>query len=495
MIILRAILKRKLSVEFIMIKSWPFPQLGLLQQISLIFCILGIIVGSILVFTVNIYEKKYSELRLIEQNERVLSFLSAGSLDAIISEDRPVLETLVDQVLSTDPDISKIILHNEEGKILVEKENSKNQSVQESISFSQDVILNGETFGSIELHWETTSFSNQITEQTKPFLILTAVLVLVLTLIFFVSIIYYIIKPISKINRKLLQLSDNSQITPISLGQNTAIEFENLAESVNSLRQSQNHREQILADLEVAKDKAETSNEAKNKFLAVMSHEIRTPINGIIGMADMLKEGRINAEQERYLDVIINSSENLMTIVDDILDFSRIEKNKFNLSIDSFSLHGLLDHLRNEFSVEAKNKGIYFTTINNISDDIELIGDEIHLKQVLINLLSNAFKFTNKGNVSLEFEIKNLSTNKVEVNFHVKDTGIGISENNQKEIFKEFKQIDDGFDRCYMGLGLGLSLSQNIVRKMGGLITVKSREGEGSCFSFAITPRKKQETT
>ena len=164
-----------------MIKSWPFPQLGLLQQISLIFCILGIIVGSILVFTVNIYEKKYSELQLIEQNERVLSFLSAGSLDAIISEDRPVLETLVDQVLSTDPDISKIILHNEEGKILVEKGNSKNQTVQESISFSQDVILNGETFGSIELHWKQPSFSNKITEQTKPFLILTALLVLVLT--------------------------------------------------------------------------------------------------------------------------------------------------------------------------------------------------------------------------------------------------------------------------------------------------------------------------
>ena len=476
-----------------MIKFWPLPRLGLLQQISLIFCILGVILGSGLIVTINIYEKQYIKQQLIEQNERVLSFLSAGSLNAVISEDRPVLETLVEQVLTTDPDIIKIILLNEVGKILVERGNLNGQGAEASISFSHDVVLAGETFGTIELYWGTLSFSEQVSQRTRPIIILATLIVLIMTGSFYVSIKYFIIKPISRINGKLLQLSDSTQIAPLNLPKAAAIEFGNLAESVNSLRQSQNHREQILADLEVAKDKAEASNEAKNKFLAVMSHEIRTPINGIMGMADMLKEGHITDEQDKYIDVIINSSENLMIIVDDILDFSRIEKNKFNLSINRFSFFELLGHLENEFSFEAKNKNLQFSIINLATKDLVLVGDEGHLKQVLINLLSNAFKFTSDGNVTLETDVKDISKNNVEICFQIKDTGVGISAENQKKIFEEFKQIDDGFDRCYMGLGLGLSLSQKIVEKMGGLITVKSREGIGSCFSFSVSMEKSKE--
>lgn len=465
-------------------------RLSLWQQIFLLLGLMGFVIGGLAVYGSNLYERHYGEIQLTKQNQRVLSFLSAGSVDAIISEDSPVLATLVDQVMVTDPEILRIRILNERGRVLMEKNTQTTGVPRETIKFDQLITLEGENFGTIELYWDIRLFSNEVFQQTRHTMALVAFVVLVMTLSFFLTIKHVFVTPISKINRKLLQLSSNSKNTPLVFCNNTAIEIQNLAESVNSLQQSQTHREQILADLAIAKERAESSNEAKNKFLAVMSHEIRTPINGIMGMAEMLREENLKKGQRKYLDVILQSSKNLLEIVNDILDFSRIEKDKLKLLAKPFALSELLGQLREEFSPLADRKNIGFHLSEDEKSTVILIADRGLLRQVLTNLLSNAFKFTEEGRISLKVETKMIDEAQVELSVEVKDTGIGIVPKEQDRIFEEFKQLDDGFSRRYMGLGLGLALSQRIVRKMGGEISVESHPGKGSLFSFSLRLEK-----
>lgn len=460
--------------------------LSLWQQVLCVLFLFGLIIGGATIYGSSIYEKKYAQEQLIGQSKRVLSFISAGSMEAIISEDIPVLETLVTMVMSTDPEIIHVRILNETGQILTEKKTSNAGAIKEKIRFYNDITLEGEKFGTIELYWDVVSFSNHIIQQTKHIIILEALIVIILTISFFITVQYIFISPITQINRKLLQLATYSQNPPLALHKYTAIEFQNLAESVNSLQQSLIHREQILSDLEIAKDKAEASNEAKNKFLAVMSHEIRTPINGIMGMSEMLEKSILNKEDARHLKIITHSANDLMEIVDDILDFSSIEKNKFNLHKISFALNDLIHELDTHFTLKANRKNLSFHV--NISDlpQSEIYGDNQHLKQALINLLSNAFKFTPQGKITLEVSCYPKPKSLMDITFNIIDTGIGIAARDQQRIFDEFKQLDEGFGRRYNGLGLGLALSQRIIKKMGGTLTVKSKPGRGSVFSFTL---------
>lgn len=460
--------------------------LSLWQQVLSILGLLGLIIGSIVVYSSSLYEEKYAQEQLIRQNERVLLFLSAGSMDAIISEDIPVLETLVSQVMSSDMDIIFVRILNETGQILIEKETLNTSRIKRKIKFQHDIILEEEKFGTIELYWDFVSFSDQIIQQTKHVMVLAALIVLILTTSFFITFKYFFIKPITRINHRLLQLTEYSQYPPLTFGKFTAIEFQNLAESVNSLQQSQLHREDILSDLASAKDKAESSNQAKNKFLAVMSHEIRTPINGIMGMAEMLKGAGLNRREKKYLKIIESSANGLIDIVNDILDFSSIEKNKCNLQNAPFSMDDLINELKEQWTFKANTKEISFNIEASNLPHSSVIGDRQHLKQVLINLLANAFKFTKKGHVTLELNCVPTRNSKINIAFKVTDSGIGIPSQDQQEIFKEFKQLNDGFARRYTGLGLGLALSQRIIRKMGSEISVKSTVNCGSDFFFTL---------
>lgn len=461
--------------------------LSLWQQISCILVLLGLTMGSLIVYSSSLYEEKYAQQQLIRQNARVLMFISASSMDAIISEDIPVLETLVSQVMSTDPDIISIRILNETGHVLMEKSIPGASGVEKKIKYHNDITFEEEEFGTIEIYWDMVPFLGQVAEQTKHVIILATVIVVILTMSFYVALKHFFIKPITQINHKLLQLTVYAQNPPLSFGKFTSIEFQNLAESVNSLQQSQLHREQILSDLARARDKAESSNEAKSKFLAVMSHEIRTPINGIMGMAEILKDANLDKDEKRYLKIIEQSAKGLMEIITDILDFSSIEKNKFNLNEVSFSMDHLLNEVKEQLTLDENTKHLTFTIEKLGLPHHKLKGDRSHLKQVLINLLTNAFKFTETGGVTLEVHGSPDRHDRITIFFIVTDTGIGISPADQLKIFDEFKQLNEGYDRRYTGLGLGLALSQRIVRQMGGKISVKSKVQSGSVFSFSLS--------
>ncbi len=246
-------------------------------------------------------------------------------------------------------------------------------------------------------------------------------------------------------------------------------------------------RRHAESDLVIAKEKAVEASRAKSDFLANMSHEIRTPLNGIIGMAEALAETDLSEEQRRYLDTVVTSGETLLDVINAILDLSKIEAGLFELEAACFNLHKTLETTSSVTAFRAHQKGLELTCISNVPEYYNhLKGDPARLRQVLINLIGNAIKFTSTGEIVLTVDLKIATVDTVELLFAVRDTGIGIPEDKQSLIFESFTQADTSTTRKYGGTGLGLSICKKIVEMMGGKIWVQSREGQGSTFYFTV---------
>ena len=252
------------------------------------------------------------------------------------------------------------------------------------------------------------------------------------------------------------------------------------------IRAFQSHQAHLIEELEAARDKANAANDAKSNFLGVISHELRTPMNGVLGAAQLLSATRLETTQREYLSIIRNSGDNLLSLLNDILDMTKIEAGKMNFEVVDIVIDGLNKRITGPFEAQAEAKGLTFVT--TVEGEIPTVvrGDPLRVCQVVQNLLSNAVKFTEAGEIHYLVRGHRVSDQRVRFEFVVQDSGVGIAAADLERLFMPFTQVDTSSTRRFGGTGLGLTIARRMANIMGGDITVTSKLAEGSCFTLEI---------
>jgi len=254
-----------------------------------------------------------------------------------------------------------------------------------------------------------------------------------------------------------------------------------------SIKENITEKVQVLKELEIAQKEAIKANNTKSDFLAKMSHEIRTPMNAVLGMLYLLEKSTLSLTQENYIKKANNAANSLLGVINDILDFSKIEANKLEIKYSEFNIHSLINDTMSVMSVKAQEHELELLTYYDNDVPMIVISDKLRVSQILNNLISNAIKFTKKGEILISTRLINKSKTTTTLMFSVKDSGIGISKDNQKKLFQEFSQVDESATRSFHGTGLGLAISKKLSSLLGGKIWIEnSQEGIGTTVCFTI---------
>jgi len=476
-------------------------------SISIKIILLIVIVSTINIVFVSIhflnYEKKLHNEEIIKKLNILSEIIGESNYATMLFKDKKtaneyIFSLKVDKyILKAQvilPDLTELASYtsvHSNSKIIYNYSLKKDTIIfnDKIIIINKPIIFDNDFIGTVRIEYSLDEYNKKVEQYIKIilFILFISILISIILAIIFQKI---ITKPIFSLYNTMNEISikkDYSIRTKII----SKDEIGKLAESFNSMIfqiEKQN------TDLSEAKEKAVVSLKAKERFLANMTHELRTPLNSIIGLSNLLAETELKTEQNNYLNNIKLSSSHLLTIINDLLEYSKLGAGKLQFEKREFAIRKTLDRIKNSMKFELQKRNLTYNSY--IDKDVPnfLIGDEYRLNQILINLIGNAIKFTPKGSIKLEVNKFFETESVINIEFKVIDTGIGISEKKQKIIFDSFEQASDGITREYGGTGLGLSITKELIELQGGEIKVKSKRNAGSTFTFVIPYKKKKFT-
>ncbi|MBF0195895.1 MAG: response regulator, partial [Magnetococcales bacterium] len=449
--------------------------------------ILAVVVGGAL-FALFTHMQQQEDFAKRQKN--TLSALSNSLQSPMWNYDTHTIKAIL-QTFSQHEEISGIEVRGSKGQLVASFGVFEAGS---DLSHKRDIIHSGNA-GDLSLGEVLVQFNRQILYNSiKQQIINTAVLLVFLSTALiasaYLSTWIIMIQPLKKLQQNIKN-SENS-LHPSPIDNNVCDEIAEVVDSYNNLLEKfAVKQEQLLA----TKQSADFANQAKSDFLATMSHEVRTPMNAVQGAIELLRRKTLKDDQVELVNTISYASGNLLNILDDILDLSKIEVGKLTLNSTAFNVRSLLEKTVSAMQPSAKKKELQLQLVVDEAIPTSIMGDASRIRQIFWNLLSNAVKYTDKGEVALHAtKLKNIK-GKVHIEFQVSDTGIGIPKEMQSVIFDPFQQVDSSISRLQKGTGLGLSICKRLVQLMGGTIVLENRNGGGSLFRVSLAFQEADEKT
>ncbi|MBI3775809.1 MAG: hypothetical protein HY273_09705 [Gammaproteobacteria bacterium] len=482
----------------------PFIQkLSVWQQLLICLAAVSLFFSVLFGYTLRQFEREFLLSNIKKTNQQTVALITATSADTIITEDRPLLESVIIDISKSDPAIIAIRIANESGRPLAQWRSATVNGTT-PITISENIVVGNEVFGSVVLDWDVQSIELQAQAHSVSISYLYALSLLVFSVTMLGVLSMVVVRPLVKIRSHIGRIGSGNLAETVDLATNREVKA--LSESLNMLSSMlkkqqddeklhrqllvREHELQLLAEYRAkedalgALDKAESANRVKSAFLTSMSHELRTPLNAIIGYSEILEEDALavgNESARADLQKILGAGRHLLALINDVLDLSKIEAGKMQLELTTFDLGALIDEslvMIEPLLTRGENRLQKDLSV----DGLMMYSDPMRIRQVLFNLLSNASKFTQNGTITISAK-RGAAMHSDRVMFSVRDTGPGMASEDLARLFQPFVQAESVGHR-QEGAGLGLALCHHFCELMGGEIHATSVPGEGAELSF-----------